>query len=440
MNTAFIPGDVREIMARLHEAGFAVWLVGGALRDALRGEPPQDWDLATDATPQQITALFPRVIPIGIRHGTVQVHTAMRDIEVTSCQAPSRQGILQDLARRDFTINAIALGFPSQELLDPHGGQRDLQLAQLRAVGTPVERFREDPLRTLRAGRFMSVFGFKLHEATRAALRQAAVGLAQVAQERIRDEMAKLLMGKDFLAAMNCMHEAEVLCHVLPELLEQGCNGRTPDSLASLFQHTILTVHYAPFRQRVRLAALLHALGRPAELPFTNTRACCADYSRLSAERATSVMTRWRMSRKEISQTGKLIAKQLSWTTGKWTDADARRLIAAAGKDLLEDSFDLATADCLALSGSEEQLQNITILRGQVASQLQRSLPLHVADLAVNGNEVMRILGLKPGPWLGALLHELHQMVLEDPGLNEPQTLTEILRRKRSVHPKIVEN
>lgn len=428
MDTSFIPSDIQEVMARLHDSGFAVWLVGGALRDALRGKPPEDWDLATDATPEEIMGLFTRVIPIGIRHGTVQIHTAKRDIEATSYTARGPQGILPDLARRDFTINAMALGFPGGELLDPHGGQEDLRLGRLRAVGSPVARFREDPLRTLRAGRFMSGLGFQLHAETRAALQQTAAGLAQVAVERVRAEMSKLLMGRHFLPAMNCMKETGVLSYVLPELLEQDggtCTEPLPDSR---YHHTLLTVQHAPPRHRVRLAALLHALGRPWKRSVTPD--CCAAYSQSSAHRAGLVMLRWRMSRKGICQTAKLIANQPPWTTATWTDADARRLIAAAGIDLLEDLFDLTTADCLAWGGKEQFLLNIASQRSRVKSQLGRPLALHIEDLAIDGRTVMHTLDLPPGPRIGTLLQELLAMVIEDPSLNEHQTLKAILVRK----------
>ena len=443
MDTSLIPSDIQNVMARLHAGGYAVWLVGGALRDAMRGAAPQDWDLATDATPAQVMALFPRVIPIGIRHGTVQIHTPTRDIEVTHCPAPAAQGIMQDLARRDFTINAMALGFPSGELIDPHGGRKDLQLGLLRAVGSPAARFAEDPLRTLRAGRFMSVLGFRLHPATRTALPRAAAGLAGVAQERIRTEMLKLLLGKHFASALDSMQQGGVLDHVLPELLDrldQDGVGRTTFCSGSRYQHTLRTVQHTPPRQRLRLAALLHALGRPAVPPAGDIPACCAHYRQISAQRADQVMLRWRMSRKDVSQTGRLIASQLSWPGATWTAADARRLIAAVGSDdWLEDLFDLATADCTALGGDESLLQSIADYRSRVKQQLQQPLPLHITDLAVNGNDLVRTLGLKPGPWVGIVLRQLHGLVLQDPGLNSAQTLKNILVEKHSRHPEIFE-
>ncbi len=437
MDTSFIPGDIQQVMAQLHGGGYAVWLVGGALRDAMRGEPPQDWDLATDATPEQIMSLFARVIPIGIRHGTVQIHTPTRNIEVTHCPAPAAQGIMQDLARRDFTVNAMALGFPSGKLLDPHGGQKDLQLGLLRAVDSPPARFAEDPLRTLRAGRFISVLGFRLHAETRTALQRAAAGLAGVAQERIRAEMLKLLLGKHFASAMDSMQQAGVLDHVLPELLDRDDFGRPRFCAGSRYRHTLLTVRHTPFRQRLRLAALLHALGRPAGSPIDELPVCCAHHRRISAQAAGMVMLRWRMSRRDISQTGRLIASQLSWPPATWTAADARRLIAAVGSDLLDDLFDLATADCTALGGGESLLQSIADYRSLVQEQLQQPLPLRVTDLAVNGGDLIRTLGLKPGPWVGTVLKELHQLVLQDPSLNNAQTLKRILVEKHSRHPEI---
>lgn len=172
LNPDIVPADVLNAMERIHEAGYGVWIVGGALRSLFLGQEPKDWDLATDAKPELITTIFPRVAPIGIRHGTVQVLTSERAIEVTTVPERGEAGILADLGRRDFTVNAMAWAFPQGDLLDPYGGRQDLKGRMLREVGGGGDRFREDPLRTLRAGRFMSTHRFQIEPETFQSLRR----------------------------------------------------------------------------------------------------------------------------------------------------------------------------------------------------------------------------------------------------------------------------
>ncbi|MFP5212112.1 MAG: CCA tRNA nucleotidyltransferase, partial [Acidobacteriota bacterium] len=259
----FIPGDVREVMERLVRSGFGVWLVGGAVRDYLRGEAPKDWDLATDATPDEVTFIFKRVVPVGLRHGTIQVHTKERDIEVTSCPAKGREGIFRDLARRDFTVNAMALSYPEGELLDLFQGREDLDRRVLRGVADPGARFREDPLRTIRAFRFVSSYGFEVDPDTLSAAGEEAKGLEGVARERIREEMLRLIGGENVVSAMELMRESGVLPVVLPELVD-GIGVRQEDHYRlDVFEHTIHAVQISAPRTLVRMAALFHCIGKP---------------------------------------------------------------------------------------------------------------------------------------------------------------------------------
>ncbi|MDY0040289.1 MAG: CCA tRNA nucleotidyltransferase, partial [Desulforhabdus sp.] len=218
--TLRIPPDVEYLLEKIHEAGFDVWLVGGAIRDFLYGWPPKDWDLATEASPQEIIRLFPRVIPVGIRHDTVQVYTGERAIEVTSYRSRGAEGILSDLGRRDFTVNALAMAYPNRTVIDLFAGRHDLQAGILRAVGDARARFSEDPLRALRAGRFVSVYGLSIEENTFAALTDEAEKLGSVAVERIRTEMFKLLLGDNVFSAFEWMRRGKVLGQIFPEVLE----------------------------------------------------------------------------------------------------------------------------------------------------------------------------------------------------------------------------
>jgi tRNA nucleotidyltransferase/poly(A) polymerase len=228
-----IPRVVRDLAAEFRAAGFQCHLVGGAVRDILLGRPHTDFDIATDARPDQVIPLFRRVIPTGIRHGTVTVHFHGTTFEVTTFRTEAEYGdgrrpdsvtftpsIIDDLARRDFTINAIAYDLLTDQVADPHEGRIDLRKGVLRAIGDAAERFREDGLRPLRACRFAAQLGFKVDEATRAAIPGSLDILAKVSAERVRDEILKILQTPLPSVGLALMRETGILKVVLPELLE----------------------------------------------------------------------------------------------------------------------------------------------------------------------------------------------------------------------------
>ncbi len=450
-----IPDDLQHILDRFIEHGLDVWVVGGALRDLLLGGVPKDWDLATSASPQQVMELFPRVIAIGLRHGTVQIHSGQNNIEVTSCPAAGLEGILADLKRRDFTINALALSYPEGKLIDPFGGQSDLLSQTLKAVDDAPMRFREDPLRTLRAGRFMSVYGFQLDPETFVALKDTAPELHLVSRERIREELFKMLLGEHFPDAFGWMVQGGVIQEILPELMEssfaftnrpegdRGADGGVQETLrgplgshneidqgfdpAGVLAHTIDTVHSSPPRLRVRLAALFHNL---AELKRqTSDRESLREQARFreSALTAAAIMRRLRASRRQEQEVAFLVEKQVPDGVEAWTDAEVRRFIAGVGVDLLGDVMDLAYAERTARRDNSPGLRTLDRLHGRISQELKRRPPLRIQDLAISGRDIMRILRLDPSPLIGQLLRIVHQRVLENPALNESKILMDFL-------------
>jgi len=427
-----VPEDVERVMEGIRRGGFDVWLVGGALRDLLGGWTIEDWDLATDARPHEIVDLFPRVIPVGIRHGTVQVQTRKRGIEVTTCPAPGSRGILEDLARRDFTVNALALSYPEGRLLDPHAGERDLKSGILRAVGNASTRFKEDPLRTLRACRFVSAHGFRIDGNTFKAMRAEAQGLKRVAGERIRQEIFKLLPGKWVLDAFESMRCGGVLQEVLPELLEGY--GVTDEScgVRDLYEHIVFTVHYCASRLRPRLAALFHNMAKAGIGKEAPAGPGFESHGGGAAPIAVQVLMRWRASHKEIRDVVALTENHLSPQIHAWTDRAVRELIVRVGPELLDDLLDLARADRLSCKASEESLGEIEALRLQIESQLTQGFPFTIRDMAVNGQDVMRLLNTVPGPHIGRILRKLHRKVIEDPKLNDRRILLDFIHKEFS--------
>ena len=440
LDLSFIPGDVVRIMERYRRAGFDVWLVGGALRDRLLGLSPKDWDLASGAGVDDTIRLFRKVVPVGARHGTVQVHTDLRDVEVTAVPRGGAEGILADLGRRDFTVNALALSYPDGVLLDPHGGGEDLQSRTLRAVGDARARLREDPLRVLRAGRFVSVYGFRIHELTMAAMEEESAGLERVALERVRDEMTKMILGAAVEEAFEKMRLCGALGVVLPELLEEGEGSRRSEQAQARYRQTLRTVHLSPVRLRIRLAALFHEIvpssrtrtGKTAE-PVPGFLLRCEANARLASE----IMMRWRMSHREIREVRALVENRVPRGAGSWSDADVRRFLARVAPELLEDLLALARAERLASEQPETGLRELRDLERRIGRQLEQRPPLRLEDLSVDGQAVMKALGIGPGPEVGRILRRLHREVLEDPSLNDSKILINFLKKEYHMGPRM---
>lgn len=423
---SFVPRDVLRAMKAIHDAGFDVWLVGGALRDFFLELDPQDWDLATDASPQQIMEIFPRVIPVGIRHGTVQVHTRDRDIEVTGFDPPGDAGIVKDLGRRDFTINAMALSYPGGALLDPFGGREDLKRELIRGVLDPVSRFSEDPLRIVRAGRLAAVYGFSVEPETFEAMRGEAENVDKVSGERIRDELCKILVSSRPIEAFDLLRKAWTLGKLLPELVIRGHIDTYPGSGVSIYRHSMLCVHHCPRRPRVRLAALFHEAGVPAIGARDGKPPI--DFRAQSAYMASVRLKKWNVSNRQIEDVTLLIENQLPPDAESWSDAAIRRFIAGTRPELLDDFVALAEAERLAEGGTD--MRGLRRLRERMREQVGTAPALRIKDMAISGRDVMALLDLPPGPAVGKALRDLFHLVLEDPSLNTRDRLLEIVAEK----------
>lgn len=422
----FVPKDVLDAMDRLWTGGFGVWIVGGSLRDFLMGRPIKDWDLATTASPEQVAGIFPRVIPVGIRFGTVVIHSSGRDIEVTSCSGGG--GIIRDLNRRDFTVNAFGLAYPEGGFLDLNGGMEDLVSGTLRCVGNARLRFREDGLRILRACRFVSVLGFRVHPSAKEGMKVEAAVLGRVAPERIRDEMVKILLGKHVVRSLEMMRRVGVLGMVLPELDEGYRRKRNRSDGLDAFHETLYAVRKCPERVRVRLSALFHRIG---ELPVPQTGGRRAERWNRRAESsrvAARVMQRWRMSRKEIREVSLLVGSQLGLKGRESAEAELRRLYGQLGLALVEDLMALAQVRFGLRPSRDLLLQRIRCLQGAFSRIAGEKRLAGVKDLAVGGNDVMEALGLPPGPLIGRILATLYRKVLDDPAMNDYERLMKLLK------------
>ena len=442
-----LPEAVAGVLARLADAGHQAALVGGSLRDLLRGTAPGDWDVATSAPPEEVARLFPGATwenPFGTV--TVRATPGPVSVEVTTFRIEAgyrdqrrpddvRWGgsLEEDLSRRDFTINAI--GWVPQDLaarrgllIDPYGGAADLQNGVLRAVGDPDERFSEDALRLLRAIRFASRFGLQLDLATENALRRHATAAATLSGERVRDELLRIL-GAAIAAsppssAFAMLERLGLLLVVLPEL--QALRG-VPQSKAwpgDALDHSLRTADALPTSDPyLRLFGLLHDVGKAS----TQGDGHFIGHENVGAQIIETILRRLHVPRVEVAR-GRLLVRHHMFAYGsEWTDAAVRRFIRRVGAPALMDLFALRRADDVA-SGVEEPMRGgLDEFRARVGVELATS-PLNPGQLAVRGDDLIRELGVRPGPIVGRLLAELLEAVLDDPAKNERSALLALAR------------
>lgn len=439
-----VPRDVLAIVARLAAAGHRAWIVGGCVRDALLGRPVADWDIATDARPETLVQLFPRAIPTGLQHGTVTVVMHGAHYEVTTLRGEGAYSdgrrpdevrfvddITKDLARRDFTINAIAVDPASGAIVDPFGGQRDLAARTIRAVGEPRERFSEDGLRVLRAARFAATLEFELDPATYAAIAPTLGTFAKVSAERVRDEWLKTMTARQPSRAFEIMRESGMLAITCPELLEGVGMEQNKWHSFTVWRHGMACMDACVGDPVLRIAALLHDVGKPRTRAFSDKTKDWTFYEhdRVGAEIADPICHRLKFSNDERARIVALVRHHL-FHYDRWSDAAVRRWIRRVGKDRIEDLFRLNEADLRGKAPAIEQevLDPLGAMKAHVARILAAGDALSTRDLAVDGNDVMRELGLAPGPRVGAILNALLEEVTAEPSRNERQTLLELAR------------
>ncbi len=435
-----MPTILRDFSAAFTSRGFQVYLVGGAVRDRLLGKRADDWDVATNARPEEVLSIFPRVIPTGIQHGTVTIPFRGAMIECTTFRAESEysdgrrpdsiryaSSIEEDLSRRDFTMNAIAVALPLGEVIDPFDGRGDIARRLIKTVGDPAERFSEDGLRTLRAVRFSAMEGFTLEKATLKAIPGALAITSRVAQERVRDELIKLLSLQERSKAFLVMEASGLMDLILPELtrcrgIEQGGRHRH-----DVLDHLLAAVDASPrSREHIALAALLHDVGKPASRAIdANGEYTFHGHERESAAMAGAIMTRLKFPNKEIARVTHLIREHMFHYEPVWTDAAVRRFIARVGEDAIEDLFALRRCDAYAISHTSAEGSELDEFRRRIDGILAQKHAFTLKDLACNGYDLCSI-GIPPGKTTGIVLKELLSAVLDDPSLNEKGRLLEI--------------
>jgi tRNA nucleotidyltransferase (CCA-adding enzyme) len=431
-----LPDSAQALLERLWAHGHAAYVVGGSVRDELLGRTPADFDLATDARPDRLLAIFPGAVyenqfgTVAVREAGVthEITTFRTDHEYADFRRPHRvefgDRIELDLARRDFTVNAIAWGAeasasPVGALVDPYDGRADLERRVLRAVGDPDTRFREDALRMVRAVRLAATLGFTIEPATWDALVRNASLVEHLSGERVSVELEKLLAAAAPSVGLRPLADSGILAVIAPELAAQRGMAQNKIEGEDLWDHTVRTVDAVPAsRPVVRLAALLHDIGKPATIedgPFRG-------HESVGAEQAAALLERLRFPRASSTRVVELVRQHMFTYDPAWGDAGIRRFIQRVGREALDDLFLLREADN-AGSGVPRTAHGLDELRSRVKAQLDAQVALDLRNLAVNGDDLMTELGLPAGPRLGRVLDGLLERVVADPAANDRATL-----------------
>jgi poly(A) polymerase/tRNA nucleotidyltransferase (CCA-adding enzyme) len=448
-----IPEFVLEVIKKVSTAGFTIELVGGCVRDLLMEKQPQDWDMATNARPAQILALFTEakyendfgtvLLPwrdsAGIVLGVAEITTYRSEKAYADRRHPDEvrfEDVLEkDLERRDFTVNAMALRLDEAgayefsgakfSLFDLFGGVKDIRKKVIRAVGEPADRFKEDALRMMRAIRFCAQLGFSLEPKTQRGMIKLAGSLKFVAKERIRDEIIKIIISKQAAEGIMSLHESKLLQYIIPEL-EQGVGvNQNHHHIYPVFKHNVLSLKHCPSSEwPVRFASLLHDVAKPKTRRLVEGQVTFYNHEYVGAKMADRIMSRLRFRTEDRERVVNLVKNHMFYyNVGEVTAASVRRLISKVGRDNLQDLIHLRVADRLG-SGTPKampyKLRHLQYMMEKVQYD-----PVSVKMLAINGHDLMSLCSLSPGPKIGAILDVLLGEVLEDPVRNESQYLVE---------------
>ena len=452
------------------DAGFEAYLVGGAVRDYFMKKDAHDWDVATNATPEQVMKLFKFVVPTGIAHGTVTVHFEKTEIEVTTFRTESDYSdgrhpdkivyaatIQEDLSRRDFTMNAIAVNLANGKIVDPFEGQKDIKKKLIKTVGNPHERFMEDGLRPIRALRFASKLNFSIEKYTYLEIFKDDIKnkIKSISIERFRDEFEKVLCSPKPSVGLKLMEETGVLSMFIPEF--DCCRNCVQSDYRAfhkfdVLDHLFYACDGAPKEKlNIRLAALFHDIGKPAAKKMvieevldgekkdgstkqveTVTFYCHESYS----EKITrEILIRLKFSNEMINNVCHLVKEHMFHYESSWTDAAVRRFIVRVGKDCIDDLYDVRLSDMYGMWNEpvdirySESVKLLIELKDRIEAQLEKQNALSLKDLAVNGKDLMAE-GIPAGKQLGLILNHLLDCVLEDPALNNKRDLLNIAKRQ----------
>lgn len=440
MKELVLPTYIVSMLTRLEQAGFEAYLVGGSVRDWLRGIEPKDWDITTNARPEDIlktledsryenrfgTVIVPVRNTTGEVEAVVEVTTYRSEQSYSDHRRPDEvrfeNKVEKDLARRDFTINALALS-KSGEIVDLFGGQKDITKRIIRTVGEPVDRFKEDALRMMRAVRLYCQLDFSIEPKTQRGITKLAGTIVYVAQERIRDELIKILASNRPADGIRIMHEVGLLKFILPELEEGMGMKQNHHHIHTVFDHNVLSLEHCPNKEwQVRFASLLHDIGKARTKKMTTEGATFYNHEIVGARMVAKILRRLNFSTADSDRIVNLVRNHMFYyNVDEVTASAVRRLIRKVGEENLSDLIDLRIADRLG-SGVAKALP-YKLRHLQYMMEKVRHDPVSVKMLKINGEGLMKLLKIEPGPKIGAILDVLLSAVIEEPALNTKEYL-----------------
>ncbi len=427
-----VPPDVEKVTARLLDAGHDAYVVGGSVRDA-----------PTDATPEEIQKVFKRAL-YNNRFGTVVVQSGDHEVEVTTYRTEAgyadhrrpdtvafTASLEEDLARRDFTMNAMAWrpardGKPG-ELIDPFDGRRDLDARLLRAVGDPDERFTEDALRMLRAVRFATLLDLRIEGKTAAAIKRNAALTDTLSGERIQQELVKMLSAPKPSIALEMLSDLGVLAVICPELEESKGTPQEKAAAENVFEHLLATLDATPQDDlRLRLAGLFHDIGKPD----TFADGHFYQHEFVGEAKARAILRRWKFDKETVAEVTHLIRNHMFWYQTEWSGSAVRRFMNKIGIEYIPALFALRRADNIGSGARSPKMYALDALWQRVQEEIAAANAFSPRDLKIDGNDVMKELRLQPSPEVGRILRALFEKVLDDPTLNEREKLLALAKEE----------
>lgn len=444
-----IPKEVINVTSKLKEKGFEAFIVGGCVRDSLlsadSSREPEDWDVATSAKPEEIQAIFPdsfyenHFFTVTARQESE--NPKLKEIEITTFRAEGRytnsrhpeeisfaKTIEEDLSRRDFTVNAIALDVEDPKkfkIIDPFLGQEDLKKKTIKAVGIAKERFAEDALRMMRAARLATTLDFKIEEETAKAIQENSALLKNISKERIRDEFIKIIMSEKAMQGIELLRELLLLPYVMPELEEGYEVGQNKHHIYTVWEHNLRALDFAVkknFSMQVRLASLLHDVGKPRTKNGDGPDSTFYNHEIVGAKMATKILDRLKFSSKDNEKITKLVRYHLFYyNVDEVGESSVRRLVRQVGFEDMDDLLKVRMADRIGSGVPKAEPYKLRHLR-YIIEKVSRD-PISASMLKVSGSDVMEILKIKPGPKIGQVLDILLGIALEDPSKNTAEFL-----------------
>ena len=445
LSSSQIPKEVSRITTTLEAAGFEAWVVGGCVRDLLLGRKPKDWDITTNATPEQIQGLFENTFytnefgTVGIVNEGVE-DESLKVVEATPYRLEGKysdarrpdsvefsQNIEDDLKRRDFTINSLAYNPLKDKLLDPYEGIKDIGVGLIRAVGEPGERFGEDALRIMRAVRISAELGFDIETNTKTAMAKCGSQLEKISKERIRDEFVRILNSPKPMQAFVLSHSLGILQYITPEL-EKGIGiDQNQAHSFDVWEHNLRSLQHAADKSwsfEVRLAALFHDVGKPQARRRSEEKNDWTFHGHdvVGARITKKALDNLKFSRETIEKVTTLVRWHMFFSDpDKITLSAVRRVISNVGRESIGDLIQLRICDRIGTGRPKEQPFRLRKYQAMIEQALRD--PISVAMLAVDGADVIRVTGETPGPRIGWLLHALLEEVLDEPGRNTQEYL-----------------